>query len=173
VQLSDRHQLGLISKSYIFIPILKNKTPMRILFLCLFLTIYAAILQGQEKFTSLERQAFASVFLSEKLAPKNESPLDSLLLTFQVSKSRYAEIFRSYQNQERASFSQNEIQLLKAIEVENDELERKKEKRILKACKESDLRYETYQAILNEYRKHISFQRSMKPFFDDIIKQLK
>jgi hypothetical protein len=146
---------------------------MRIIFLFLFLTISAALLQGQDQFSSLERQAFASVFLSEKMAPHNESSLEPLLQKHNISKSRYAEIFRSYQNQERAFFSQNETQFLKAIEVENDKLERKKEKRLRKACKENDLTYETYQAILSEYRSDISFQTTLKPFFKDIINQLK
>ena len=146
---------------------------MRIIFLFLLLTISAAILKGQDQFSTLERQAFASVFLSEKMAPQNELSLEPLLQKLNVSKSRYAEIFRSYQNQERTSFAQNETQLLKAIEVENDKLERKKEKRLRKACKENDLTYETYQAMLSEYRSDISFQRTLKPFFDNIINRLK
>jgi len=119
---------------------------------------------GQVQYSNEEKTAFVEVYFIEKEVHQEMiESLDSLLSSSGLTPEVYQNYYKAIQNGEGIP---GEIELLMDSQKEIETLWEKNKRTIVEAaCAERDLNYSYYIEIRNKYKREISFNREMQPYF--------
>jgi len=136
-----------------------------------FLGFLGHFLHAQDTFSSEELKAFSIVYLDSKSKPiDSEEAIRTLLKKHNITPERYAALMKRSLTGEKITRSKAEQNFIDEIQILNVAVEKKKMEQVQEHCVKQRIDFQRYQKILANYKSDIQFQRSLKPYFDQQIK---
>lgn len=143
----------------------------------LYILIFTFILQigfSQASFTEADLNSFVQVYMSFKTENTRNQEVDKKHFDkYNVSQTRYKEIAKAAVSNQPLALNPEEEKLIAELQKQHTLFVKNNDLILDQLCQKNNLSKLKYSSILDQYKTDIQFQRSLKPYFDSYIKQLK